>query len=216
MRGCGTPKRRRKSACTMRSTPSTPSLEMALGTSASARWVVASATRRPPPTSIITTCGVFARAARYSVWPVKGTPASLMTLFCTGAVTMASNSPDRQPSMARSSTRSTYGPLAGSSRPGVAGCASATCSTCGALKSERSPITTRRAPRSMPATFAQSSGPMPAGSPEVSAMTGTASVLPAAGRRRSGRATGAATAGSSPRTCARAAPGAPAGGGAPG
>ena len=27
------------------------------------------------------------------MWPVNGTPASLMTLFCTGAVTMASNSP---------------------------------------------------------------------------------------------------------------------------
>ena len=45
--------------------------------------------------------------ARYSVWPVKAMPASLITLLCTGAVTMASNSPPRAPSTARSSSAST-------------------------------------------------------------------------------------------------------------
>jgi hypothetical protein len=45
---------------------------IAAGTAASGRWVVTSATRRPPPTSIITTRGVPVCSARYSVWPVKG------------------------------------------------------------------------------------------------------------------------------------------------
>jgi hypothetical protein len=54
---------------------------MLRGTSARARWVVASATRRPPPTSIITTRGVAVRSARYSVCPVNAMPASLMVLF---------------------------------------------------------------------------------------------------------------------------------------
>ena len=68
---------------------------------------VASATRNPPPTSIITTCGAPVRCARNSVCPVKAMPASLMTLFCSGAVTRASNVPARQPSAAASSVRST-------------------------------------------------------------------------------------------------------------
>ena len=37
----------------------------------------------------------------------EGMPASLITLFCTGAVTMASNSPATAPSMARSMRSST-------------------------------------------------------------------------------------------------------------
>ena len=80
---------------------------IAAGTSASGRCVVASATRRPPPASIITGRAAPQRAARYSVWPVNGMPASLMTPLCTGAVTIASNSPARQPSTARSSRSST-------------------------------------------------------------------------------------------------------------
>src|SRR6266850_6090971 len=47
------------------------------------------------------------RSARYSVWPVKAMPASLSTLFCTGAVTMAAYSPSMQPRIARSRTAST-------------------------------------------------------------------------------------------------------------
>ena len=80
---------------------------IAAETSLSGRWVVARATRRPPPTSIITTSGVAVASARYSVWPEKGTPASQMMPLCTGAVTMPANSPDLQPAMARSSTSST-------------------------------------------------------------------------------------------------------------
>ena len=62
---------------------------MASATSRNGRWVVASATRRPPPASIITTRGVPLWSARYSVWPVKVKPASLITPLWTGAVTMA-------------------------------------------------------------------------------------------------------------------------------
>ena len=70
---------------------------MASGTSRSGKCVVASATRSMAlscagcgPASIMTTRGVWLRSARYSVWPVNGTPASLIVLFCTGAVTIAS------------------------------------------------------------------------------------------------------------------------------
>ncbi len=86
---------------------------MAAGTSFSAKWVVASATRNGgddwplAPASIITTCGVPVCCARYSVWPENGTPASLMVLFCKGAVTIAANQPWRAPSMAMSSVCST-------------------------------------------------------------------------------------------------------------
>ena len=77
----------------------------------SGRCVVASATRsgarRRVPASIITTRGVCVRSARYSVWPVNGTPASLMVLFCSGAVTIASNVPASAPSIAPSSRPST-------------------------------------------------------------------------------------------------------------
>ena len=44
----------------------------------------------------MTTFGVPVFSARYSVWPEKATPASLMVLFCSGAVTMASNQPRRR------------------------------------------------------------------------------------------------------------------------
>ena len=72
---------------------------MAADTSFKGRCVVASATRRVgspcpgSPASIITTCGVPVFSARYSVWPEKATPASLIVLFCKGAVTMAPNQP---------------------------------------------------------------------------------------------------------------------------
>ena len=73
----------------MRITSSSSAGVMASATSRSGRWVVASATRRPPPASIITTRCVPLWSARYSVWPVKAKPASLMMPLCTGAVTMA-------------------------------------------------------------------------------------------------------------------------------
>ena len=63
----------------------------------SGRCVVASATRMPPPTSIITGSGAPVCRARYSVCPVNAMPASLMTDFCTGAVTIASKAPAAQP-----------------------------------------------------------------------------------------------------------------------
>ncbi len=89
-----------------------------------------------PPTSIITTRGVCVRSARNSVWPVKGMPASWITLFCTGAVTIASKAPVAQASVAWRSISSTAAALVGSGRPGVAGIATGMCHTstasCGA------------------------------------------------------------------------------------
>ncbi|MNY19309.1 hypothetical protein D3C86_1527350 [compost metagenome] len=89
-------------------------MSSASGTARSGRWVVASATRSMAlswagcgPASIITTRGTAARSARYSVWPVNGTPASLIVLFCTGAVIIAAYLPACRPSMAASSSAST-------------------------------------------------------------------------------------------------------------
>ena len=78
-------------------------------TARSGRWVVASATRSSPRGQHHHRLAARAcAAAMYSVWPLKGTPASLIRLFCTGAVTMAANSPARQPSTARSISASTW------------------------------------------------------------------------------------------------------------
>jgi hypothetical protein len=63
------------------------------------------------------------------VWPVNVTPASLITLFCTGAVTMAVNSFESAPSMARSSMANTWRAFAGSSRPAMHGAESGMSST---------------------------------------------------------------------------------------
>src|SRR5438309_1934033 len=179
MRGRAMRKRRRRSASSTRSVLPSDSPVIARGTSASGRCVVARATRRPPPTSIITTCSAPAAWARYSVWPMNAMPASLITLFCTGAVTIAAYSPARHPRIARSRTASTYRALPASSLPGVAGRVSGTCSMRGQPpRSPRSPMTTSCAPRASRATRTQSSGPTPAGSPEVSAMSGLAFVKP--------------------------------------
>jgi hypothetical protein len=95
-------------SCRMRSVRVSDVCVMAAGTADSGRCVVASATRSSVrvaaptrPASIITTRAVAVVSARYSVCPENGMPASLMTPLCTGAVTIAANSPDTQPSRAR-------------------------------------------------------------------------------------------------------------------
>lgn len=75
MRGCAMPNWRRSASCRMRSVVVSDSRVIAAGTSASARWVVASATRSQGavspsavrPASIMTTRGVAVVSARYSV-----------------------------------------------------------------------------------------------------------------------------------------------------
>ena len=79
----------------------------------------------PPPTSIITTCDVPVSCAKNSVWPVNARPASLMTPLCTGAVTIASNVPFKQPINALFNVSKTYALFAGLSIPARAGVASA-------------------------------------------------------------------------------------------
>src|SRR5689334_7171045 len=188
MRGLAMPKRRRRSRSTIRSVASSFARVMARGTSARARWVVASATRRPPPTSIITTSGVRVRSARYSVCPVNAMPASFNTLFCTGAVTIASNSPLMQPSSARSRSASTCFALRGSSLPAVTGAATGMCTTllasngmprarARAAITSRSPRIARRPANFSRAMSAHRSGPMPAGSPAVSATRGESALV---------------------------------------
>ncbi len=205
MRGRSMPKWRRRSRSMMRTMASSRPRSMAAGTSESARCVVASATRSPPPTSSITTSGVPVRSARYSVWPVKAMPASFNTLFCTGAVTIASNSPRMQPSMARSSIPSTCEALPLSNCPGTTGFATGRCNSDttgaesrtsyrGASKAieriaarraitSRSPTITIRPGNFSRASRAHRSGPMPAGSPR-SVRSGEAGWRPSRSARR--------------------------------
>ncbi len=77
----------------------------------------------------MTTRGVPVFSARYSVWPEKATPASLMVLFWSGAVTMPSNQPASAPSIARSRVASTARPFSASSVPGTTWAASGTSIT---------------------------------------------------------------------------------------
>ena len=93
--------------------------------------------------------GAACAAARYSVWPVNGTPASLITLFCTGAVTMAANSPLRRSRRWRGRAgRARGGALAGSSLPATQGAASGTSMHAQAARPMRAPrrrVDSRRA-----------------------------------------------------------------------
>src|SRR5260370_26394394 len=71
-------------------------------------------------------------------------------------------------------------------------------------------MTTMGAEKGSFASRAQISGPIPAGSPEVTAIVEEIPIAPpSATPRTPGRAAGAATAGRPRRTCARAAPAAP-------
>ena len=194
-----------------------PSWFTAAGTSFKARWVVASATRNCRagssaalnaagigPASIITTWSVPVCSAKYSVWPENATPASLMVLFCSGAVTTASNQPACTPSMAASSVASTARPLSLSSVPGTTWAPSGTSITlirsgpkCGrppfrtairdsaetrmagsmaaavmARKAASPSSTQLTSCRRAQAARSEISGPMPAGSPTVTASAG--------------------------------------------
>jgi hypothetical protein len=124
IRGARRPNVSRNSASTIAIVSITDSRVIAAGTSASGRCVVTSATRKPPPTSIITTRGVCVRSAKNSVWPMNGSPASASTLFCTGPVTSASKSPAAHASHALASIDSTACALVASGCPGVTGAAS--------------------------------------------------------------------------------------------
>ena len=121
MRGAAMPNLSRRSACMMCSTSISSAVSIASGTARSGRWVVASATRRVPATSIITGRDVPQRSARYSVCPENATPDAAMVLFWTGAVTIASQRPSRSPASAASSSASTWPALRGSGRPAVQG-----------------------------------------------------------------------------------------------
>ena len=177
-----------KSACKTRIVASKLDSVMAAGTSLSAIWMVASATFMPfgllQSTSIITTFLVCVRSAKNSVWPVKVNPAWFITPLWTGAVTIASNSPVTQPSIARVSVLSTYWLLAELSVPASTGAASGVCNTffvsngtwscfarsCNILAS---PIMVILAANLCCESKTQISGPMPAGSPAVIAMRGS-------------------------------------------
>ncbi len=81
MRGCGMPHHFSRSWWRIVTILHNESIVIAALTSFSGRWVVASATRIALDANIITGRGACVRAARYSVWPVKGTPESAITLL---------------------------------------------------------------------------------------------------------------------------------------
>src|SRR5438046_1314217 len=93
MRGSGIAQERLSSRARITPASRRESTVMASLTARSGRWVVASATRSSPVVRSISTRGLAVRSAKNSVWPLKRTPASLMICLCTGAVTIASNSP---------------------------------------------------------------------------------------------------------------------------
>src|SRR5688572_11734613 len=127
-----------------------------------------------------------------------------MVLFCTGAVTMASNSRATQPARARSRRARTWRPLAASRRPAVTGAGAGSCSSdiAGAVSrpgksgtskgiareaaraamTRLSPAMTRRPGKRSPASIAQRSGPTPAGSPAVSTTSGEEAPIDGAAR----------------------------------
>ena len=108
MRGCAMPNLRCKSSCKIVATWQIKSWLMACGTSFKGKCVVTNATRKPPPTNIITTCSVWLFSAKYSVCPLKNAPpASLIIPLCKGAVTMAANSPRMMPAYAVSNNCNT-------------------------------------------------------------------------------------------------------------
>ncbi len=171
----------------------------ASGTARSGRCVVASATRSDLPASSITGCSTPVRLARNSVWPENSKPDWVITLFWTGAVTSACAACALHSATPRRSMSSTYAAFATSRRPATTGVRSAigiTCKlptrcgpTCAAVAHSRSvtraarardrsanrlgsPSTASRAGISRCASARQMSGPMPAGSPELTTTTG--------------------------------------------
>ncbi len=193
-------KRRCKSRCVMRIKLSSLARSSAAATARSGRCVVASATRSDLPASSITGCGAPVSSARSSVCPENATPDCVMTLFCTGAVTSACAVPATQSSVAAAQHREHVRGVARVERAGRDGRRSASGNTCrlpaacGADGGERRGTRAarragrararatragrrRRAPRAAPrtarvASASEMSGPMPAGSPELTTIRG--------------------------------------------
>ena len=92
MRRRAAPKRG-SSRWTRRTTRATSAPVIASGTDRSERWIVRSATRRPPPTNIIATSAAPAASASISVCPGQGCPAARSDSLCRGAVTTAVHAP---------------------------------------------------------------------------------------------------------------------------
>ncbi len=147
-------------------------------------WIVTGTTRRLGPASIITSRpGWPHSAARYSVWPGWAKPAAFSTDLAIGLVTIPSTAPARASRTAASMLPMMAGALAGSGRPAPAATDSCVAASTGsrsgntrrASASEPTvasgPINTKRSPecRSRRQAASVISGPMPEGSPRVSA-----------------------------------------------
>ena len=124
-------------------------------------WAVTSATVSPPPVRHIAKFSTPARAAKNSVWPGKWQPTSCRPFFETGPVTTACHFPETRffAAVSRASTAARADSFVGD--PG--------------LWPDISPTTSNsKSPgRSWEANAARmTSGPMPAGSPDVMPMVG--------------------------------------------
>ena len=95
IRGAGVPMCFRKKASVILTVFSMSAGERSSRARLKETWIVARATRRRSPASIITTSAPPHRWARNSVWPGKGTPAARSPSFVTGQVTIASAFPAR-------------------------------------------------------------------------------------------------------------------------
>ncbi len=159
-------------------------------------WMVTGTTRSKGDASIITGSGAPERCARNSVWPGKAKPApSLSAFLLIGLVQSASAAPLRTNSTPRAMMAMTAPAFSGSARPGSggrgSGCGStgspaamAAAASAGAAIGRTgmprrapsaamwsgSPIRKKgRRSRSAPQALSAISGPIPAGSPSVSA-----------------------------------------------
>jgi len=158
-------------------------------------WVVASSALSCQPvcgesaTNIIPYWRLALRAASSSVWPGQGWPAAAQAALLMGAVTMPSNSPARVASMAALSQAKLAAPLAALSAPGCralashgmsrmagswAGAAppSACWVRCSASRLPNTVMSATDATAGSARLLSSTSGPMPAGSPQVSARRG--------------------------------------------
>ena len=188
-RGAGMAKSRIRPAWVRRRVCSSSAGVRVAGTAESGMWMVTGTTRRLSQDSIMTTGRSPARWARYSVWPGKAKPAPSCSAFLwIGPVQMAAAWPRRVRSTARAMTSITPWALRGSGWPGVVGAGKAWGRTgsrrAGVVSASDASFRMRMAvpggrwpgsPSQKKATVSPnaaraataSSGPRPAGSPQV-------------------------------------------------
>ena len=196
-RGEARPKSSRSADAVTRPAATIASTVSAAGTAESGICTVTGTTRSIGPASIITGTPPPARSLSHIVCPVWPMPASSSVVLASGFVTTAAAAPDRASDTARSTERTIAGACAGSGRPGTTAAARRSGSTgsargktdaASAIESTARTSTPKPGRAASPARWSGSamtakgcpprsaaqaesviSGPIPAGSPIVSA-----------------------------------------------